>query len=129
MAILTTKQVAELLGVHLNKVYSAIKKDGLPYIRLGRRYKFIGEAVIRWKAEEPQREAERKAVREARGIMSVSQTALMLGVSSSKVYKLCKEQGLPHRKKAVGKRNRYDFHRDAITDWLFSQQKSNPLVA
>ena len=47
-ATLNVKEVAELLGVHTNTVYTYLASKQIPAIRLGRRWLISRNAVMKW---------------------------------------------------------------------------------
>jgi excisionase family DNA binding protein len=120
MEILTTKQVAKLLGVKLYMVYTLIRTHNLPYIRLGRNYVFLVSSILQWKETEDKRRAE------TADTLSTKQIASMLSVSIAKVYHLVRTQGLPCKVVKWGNRNRYFFIEEEVFIWLVSQEQNKP---
>jgi excisionase family DNA binding protein len=50
--ILTTKEVSEMLGVHMSTVYKLIKEGKIPSFRVGSDWRFRREQIVRWLAEQ-----------------------------------------------------------------------------
>jgi excisionase family DNA binding protein len=46
--LLTSEQVADKLGKPVSWVYNNIRKEGIPYIKLGQHYRFVEEKVDSW---------------------------------------------------------------------------------
>jgi excisionase family DNA binding protein len=46
--LLTSEQVAEKLGKPVSWVYNNLRKEGIPYIKLGQHYRFVEEKVDAW---------------------------------------------------------------------------------
>ncbi len=58
--MMTTRQVAELLGVHENWVYDQAAAGVLPSYKIGGTRRFLAEELRAWIAEHRQPAAERK---------------------------------------------------------------------
>lgn len=46
--VLTADEVADLLGVDRKSIYAAARRNEIPHRRLGRRYLFSRQAILRW---------------------------------------------------------------------------------
>jgi excisionase family DNA binding protein len=46
--LLSAKEVAEILKVHQETVYTLVRDEGLPSIRIGRARRFDGALVAKW---------------------------------------------------------------------------------
>ena len=47
-AVLTTREVADLLRIHISSIYRLIKRDSFPYFKTGGDYRFRRDAVDKW---------------------------------------------------------------------------------
>jgi excisionase family DNA binding protein len=47
-AIMSVKQVAQLLGVDINIIYTKCAKGDIPYFKIGKQYRFKKEDILNW---------------------------------------------------------------------------------
>lgn len=50
--ILTTKEVAHWLGLSPETVWALCRRNALPYVKVGGRYRFVKEDLTQWMKEE-----------------------------------------------------------------------------
>jgi len=120
ITILTTKQVAEIIGVKPYGVYPLMKTDNLPFIELGRNYCFNEKSILQWKQTYDRQQAKKADV------LKTKEIASMLKVSVTNVYTLVKKEGLPCEVVKRGNVNRYHFKEEAVVEWLLSKEKNKP---
>ncbi len=46
--VMTVQQAADILSVSPSQVYVYIRRDGLPVVRLGRKFRIMGTDLLRW---------------------------------------------------------------------------------
>lgn len=51
VTVISADTVADLLGVHVQTVYTAAREGQIPCRRVGRRFVFVREVVERWLCE------------------------------------------------------------------------------
>ena len=125
MNILTTKQVAELLGVKQQKVYQLIKGEKLPNVKLGKYYCFFEDSILKWKETYDKKEAEKEAGKCL--TIKALKIASILGCSIARVYALVKNEGLPCVVERHGKSNRYFFNEEEFVIWLMGKENNKPI--
>ena len=52
-AVLTVKEVSELLQISEGTVYKMIKEGRIPAFRIGSDWRFLKDRIVRWMAEPP----------------------------------------------------------------------------
>jgi excisionase family DNA binding protein len=48
LKLLTVEDVADLFQVRPRKVYDLVRDEGLPFVRMGRLYRFVRRELVRW---------------------------------------------------------------------------------
>ena len=116
---LKTKEVAALLNVKATKVYQFIKYNGLPNIKIGRKYLFVKESILQWKAE-----YDRKIEEEKANSIPVETIAKMIRSNVQSVKKFADNYDLPCVKREYGRGYRYLFNQNNVIAWLLEQEKN-----
>ena len=50
--ILTAKDIAQWLGFSVNTVWELCRREEIPYIKVGGRYRFLEDRILEWLEEQ-----------------------------------------------------------------------------
>lgn len=124
--ILSTKQVAEMLGVNNADIYHYVKNEGLKTLRrTGKKLLFSKSEVIAWKPIFDIRQREKMAEESMKEkLLSVKEVVKFLNnnYSVSTIYSLVESGVFPCEREQHGKQTRYFFRKEDIFSHFYGKE-------
>jgi excisionase family DNA binding protein len=118
--LLTTKEVAALLGVKSTKVYQLMKYKNLPYGKVGRAYRFIKSSILQWKEDYEKSEAD------FADSANIYKVASFLRVNIATINSLVEKEGLPYHIYKPGRYDKRYFKIEEVIYWFAEKEKNKP---
>ena len=124
--ILTSRDVAEMLGVKIADIYNYVKNEGLKTLRqTGKKLLFSKRVVDAWKPIFEKRQEEKlaeEAMKEK--LLSVKDCVEYLEnkYSASTIYSFCEAGTLPCIREQHGKQTRYFFREEELNFFFYGEE-------